>query len=127
MYAQVQPVRANWVAYPGLIENKNCKKIIVSEMRFIDPFKVVKAIEEHSKINWERIKSKSRKREICYPREICYYILYKYTTLSANSIGKMIGGRDHTSVLHGKNRLKDLMDTEPAVRHEVKELIENLY
>lgn len=126
MYAQVEPVRANWIAYPGLIENKNAKKIIVSEMRFFDPWKIVKAVEEHSKIDWGQIKSKSRKREICYPREICYYILYKYTTLSASSIGKMIGGRDHTSVLHGKKRLTNLMDTEPPVRAEVKEIIENL-
>lgn len=126
MRVQGEPVTISYFTYPILNKSPHSNAVVVSEMRFFDPDKVIKAVENRFRVSWAEIRSKRRTQRICYPREILYYILFKYTTMTAEAIGQMIGGRDHTSVLSGKKRLKDLMDNEPAVRHEVKEIIENL-
>lgn len=66
----------------------------------------------------EQLKSKNRARQICYPRHIAMFLLYNYCIKSCQSVANYFN-RDHTSVLHAVRSIKNLVDTEPAVRHEI--------
>lgn len=63
-----------------------------------------------------KIYLKSRKREIVFARQLICYYLRKLTPLSLKKIGLMLGGRDHTTVLHGCQTIKDLQFSDPLVR-----------
>jgi chromosomal replication initiator protein len=69
------------------------------------------AVSEYTDIPVLKIKSRSRKREILRARQLCIYIIRKYTGMSLKSIGEQFGDRDHTTVIHSLNTIKDLMDT----------------
>ena len=56
------------------------------------------------------LKSNKRNRSIVLVRHAAIYIAHKLTEQSAVSIGKMFGGRDHTSVLHALNKIKERLD-----------------
>lgn len=81
--------------------NPNKKKVIT-----IDTIK--ETIAEHFGITIEDLNSNKRNNTIAYPRQICMYLCHELvnnTTLK--EIGNQLGGRDHTTVIHGINKIED--------------------
>ena len=57
----------------------------------------------------DELKSAKRTRNIAYPRQIAMYLCRKLTDLSLPKIGEKFGGRDHTTIIHGFEKIsKDL-------------------
>ena len=61
---------------------------------------IISTVSEVTKISIDQIRSKSRKREIVYARSICCKMLKEFTSLPLKSIGLLMGGRDHSTVIH---------------------------
>jgi chromosomal replication initiation ATPase DnaA len=53
----------------------------------------------------------TRKRNVVDARHISYFMLRKYTSLALTQIGDMIGVRDHTTVIHGVRKIRDLISS----------------
>ena len=70
----------------------------------------------------EQVKSKTRKREIVQARQISMFLAKAFTKNSLKTIGEHFGGRDHTTVIHSCQTVKDLMDTDSLFRENVMEL-----
>lgn len=72
------------------------------------------------------VKGRSRKREYMLPRQLSMYLAKKYTNIPASRIGRMIGSRDHSTVLHSidvvEKRLKEDRDFAAEVARIEKEL-----
>lgn len=81
---------------------------------------------EYFDIAYERLLQKTRKREIVQARQITMYLAKTFTKNSLKTIGEHFGGRDHTTVIHSCDTVKDLMDTDRAYRENVMELTEKL-
>lgn len=71
------------------------------------------------------VQTPSRKREIVQARQITMYLAKKYTSASFSRIGKVVGGKDHATVLHACKTVKDQMDINKTFRSTV-ETIEDL-
>jgi chromosomal replication initiator protein len=62
----------------------------------------------------------SRQQNIALARQITMWF-YKYELdLSFPTIGKMFNGRDHTTVMHGCNKIKKLLDTDPKIQTKIQ-------
>ncbi len=70
--------------------------------------------------------SASRKRELVQARQIAMYLSRNHTNNSLATIGSQIGGRDHATVLHAYNTVKDLMDTDRMFKKYVVEIEKQL-
>lgn len=58
-------------------------------------------------VTWDDLKSQRRTRDIVFPRQLAMYELYvQRRDLSFPAIGRLFGGRDHTTVLHAVNKIK---------------------
>jgi chromosomal replication initiator protein len=66
-----------------------------------------------------------RKRELVWARQIIAHFMRKYTKLSYNAIGEAMGNIDHTTVIVSCRVVKDLTDTDPALRQQL-EVLDNL-
>ncbi|KAF5027961.1 Chromosomal replication initiator protein DnaA [anaerobic digester metagenome] len=84
--------------------------------------KIQKIVCEYFKISTESFLSQSRKREFVQARQIAMYISRNMTNNSLASIGAQIGGRDHATVLHAYNTVKDLIDTNRSFRKYVSDI-----
>jgi len=71
---------------------------------------------------YDRLLQKTRKREIVQARQITMYLSKIFTKNSLKTIGEHFGGRDHTTVIHSCQTVKDLMDTDNMFRESVMEL-----
>lgn len=83
---------------------------------------ILEKVSVQCAVSIEKIRSKSRLQDIVQARHLCMYLAKKYTPLSLNAIGQMLGGKNHTTVLHGHNTICDRMCTESDLKH----LVENL-
>ena len=67
-------------------------------------------IADYFNLSIEDLKSAKRTRNIAYPRQIAMYLCRKLTDLSLPKIGEKFGGRDHTTIIHGFDKItKDLL------------------
>lgn len=74
-----------------------------------------------------QIQTKSRKREVVQARQICMHIAKKYLDLSLSQIGTYIGGRDHATVLHACNTVKDQIGVDKFFRSDLQKIEESLH
>jgi len=73
-------------------------------------------------VPYDKLLQKTRKREVVQARQITMYLAKIFTKNSLKTIGEHFGGRDHTTVIHSCQTVKDLMDTDPIFRENVIEL-----
>lgn len=77
-----------------------------------------------SQLNPEMLRTTCRKREFVYPRQIIMYIAATRTSHHLTAIGNYFNGRDHTTVIHSRDTIRDLMCSSEHIRNEVLTLLE---
>lgn len=76
------------------------------------------------KVEASTLKGKNRHAQVLKVRQIIMYLCRKLTNLSHKEIGKHFGGFNHATVINAVQRVQDLMDTEPAYKHDVTKLLQ---
>ena len=101
---------------------KETLKDIISPnvVRQVTPQLIIDVVAEHFGISPEDIVSKRRNSEFVQPRQICMYLCRHLTEESLQNIGKALGKKDHTTVIHGIDKITD----ELLVNEELKNRIE---
>ena len=67
-------------------------------------------VADYYEISIDKMKSKKRTRAIAFPRQIAMYLSRELTDLSLPQIGKRFGGRDHSTVIHAYDKIKNKID-----------------
>jgi len=88
---------------------------------------ILDAVADHFGVERAAFEGKSRSRSIARPRQVAMYLLREETGASLPRIGAMLGGRDHTTVLYGCERIADLIEEDAEMRREVVSLRQRLY
>lgn len=83
---------------------------------------IQKMVCEYFDVGYEKLQQKTRKREIVQARQITMFLAKAFTKNSLKTIGEHFGGRDHTTVIHSCQTVKDLMDTDNVFKENVLEL-----
>ena len=68
------------------------------------------------------ISTKSRQRDIVLSRYIIYYLAYINTDISLMRIGSYIGSKNHATVLHGVNKVKDYLSYDIKLQNKIDKL-----
>ena len=97
-------------------------KDIVSpdEKKEVTPALIVKTVAEHFHVSVDDIRSNKRNNEIVVPRQIAMYLCNTMTSVGLKKIGSEIGGRDHSTVLHGSKKISDEMKTSDDMRKTIE-------
>ncbi len=83
---------------------------------------IQKMVCEYFDVPYDKLLQKTRKREVVQARQITMYLAKSFTKNSLKTIGEHFGGRDHTTVIHSCQTVKDLMDTDNLFKENVMEL-----
>ena len=88
--------------------------------REITPDMIIKIVAEHFNVPVTDIISKKKSQDISYPRQIIMYLCRTLTDVALSLIGKKLGNRDHTTIIHGYEKIqKELQDNE-KVQNDVE-------
>ena len=93
----------------------------------ITPERVISEITKQSKVSLTELRGRGRSKEIVLPRQIAMYILREETGTSLVEIGNLLGGRDHSTVMHGIAKIEKALETDTGIRQKVSSLREALY
>ncbi len=99
------------------------KDLISSDKKEITVESIIDIVADHYNISSSDILSGKRSRNISYPRQICMYLCREYTDISLDDIGKKMGKRDHSTIMHGINKIRDDLKNEDAVLKEALSLL----
>ena len=92
------------------------------EGRRITPELIISSVAEQFGITDEDIISKKRSRDLTLPRQIAMYLCREMTQLSTTNIGRAFGGRDHTTVMHGCDKIAEEMKKDISFKKRVEEI-----
>mgnify|MGYP001312540870 FL=1 len=98
--------------------NKNHKKITVKDIQL--------EVSKYYNLQFHELCSKNRSRYISKPRQIAMFLSKQLTDSSYPEIGKLFGGKDHATVIHGVNKIKVLSETDRKVKQDLDNIISSL-
>lgn len=92
----------------------NARRITVDEIQ--------KACAAHYRIEPSEMRSKRRARAVARPRQVAMYLAKKMTPRSLPEIGRIFGGRDHSTVIHAVRTIEGLRQTNPDIDSDIRAL-----
>lgn len=110
----INSLMAYSIVYNSNIDMRLAERVIKRAVKIDDkPLTVDEIIEtvcNHFNVSPSAVGGKSRKRDFVVARQVSMYLAQKYTKMPASRIGKLVGNRDHSTVIHSctqvENRLK---------------------
>ena len=93
----------------------------------VRPDDVIRRVADVYGLTVERILSRDRSRQVALPRQVVMYLLHKESNISLPQIGEALGGRDHTTILYGCDKIADLLERDDSLRRQVADIKEQLY
>ncbi len=91
-----------------------------SAAREITPEYIIQIVCDHFQITPLDIASQKRNRDIVLPRQIAMYLCRDMTAVPLQTIGKSLGGRDHTTVLHGADKISNEIVKNDSLRNTIE-------
>lgn len=114
--------------FEGYKEDEPCVKIVDQLIKEEDENKgitldlIQHVVAAHYKIPVEKLQLNTNKREIVFPRQICYYFAIKYKIGTLDDIGKSIANRDHTTVIYASKSIANLLLVDKKFAKELSDI-----
>jgi len=113
---------------PDIKEVKNILNTYLSTpYRKTSPQTILKSVADFYSISLADLVKRSRKKEIVKPRQIAMFLLREETKLSFPEIGQKLGGRDHSTVIHACEKIKNEISVDEPLKQELVLIKERVY
>ena len=104
----------------GLAEEALKDIISPNAQREVTPNLIIQVVSDHFGITPLDISSQKRTKEIVYPRQIVMYLCRNMTETPLQSIGRILGGRDHTTIIHGSEKIAADMNKDENLKNTIE-------
>lgn len=93
----------------------------------IDSRLVLDTVCEFYNLPIKLIKGDKRDKPIAVPRQIVMYLLKKHTGMTLVEIADFLGGRDHTTIMHGSKKVESLVESDERIKQEIAQIETRLH
>ena len=87
-----------------------------SERTNVDADKIINTVCEFFKVTREDLVGSKRNKEFVEPRQMCIYLINEMLNMPLTAIGTIFGGRDHTTVMHARDKINEQLKTNPHTK-----------
>lgn len=102
------------------------KDLFLKSLQSEDEDDIVRTLAEGLGLTKKEVVSSSRRQEIVRVRDLIAFLLREYADMSYPAIGRLLGGRDHTTIIHACKKVTKMIEEDPALRHGMDNLIESV-
>jgi chromosomal replication initiator protein len=88
---------------------------------------ILQAVARYYKVPETDLVGRSRRKEVAQARQMAMYLAREETSASLPKIGLALGGRDHTTIMHGIDKIATLIEADDAMRRDAIAIREQLY
>ncbi len=92
----------------------------------VTPTLIINVVAEHFGVKPEDITSKKRNSEFVQPRQVVMYLCRDLTETSLTNVGKILGKKDHTTVMHGVKKIESEIQTNEELRNKIDIIIKKI-
>ena len=103
-----------------IAERELANIITPDKPREITPQLIIEVVSEHYHISVDQMISKNRSSDIAKPRQIAMYLCKNMTSNSLDVIGSLLGGRDHSTIIHGIKKVTEEYESNETVRNTIE-------
>jgi len=93
----------------------------------VKPMDIVSQVAEAYNLPVEQLLGRDRSKQVAFPRQIAMYLLREEANISLPQIGETLGGRDHTTVIYGCDKIADMLERDDRLRRKVLDIREQIY
>ena len=109
------------------IAKENLKDLISPENeKKLTPEYILDVVAEHYGVRKEDIKSQKRTKEIVLPRQVAMYLIRLLNDISLQDVGKLLGNRDHSTIIHGYEKIDKEIAKNPELANSIEVLKKKL-
>lgn len=88
----------------------------------LDSKQILNTVCTYFSLNQKDLMGPRRQKELVLPRHIAMYLLSEELSMTVEKIGDLMGGRDHTTVMHGRDRIKKLINQDSSIQRILLEI-----
>lgn len=108
--------------------NKDLAKMVLTDIfsaktKEITPDSIKKTVAKYFGVKISDMESEKRSKNIAFPRQVAIYLIREHTNYSLPQMGKLFGGRDHTTIRHSYEKIVEEIKTD----RELQDTIETIY
>ena len=92
----------------------------------LHPDDIITTVCEYYRIKSTQIKGPKREASLVRARQVCMYLLKNELKLPLSEIGNLLGGRDHTTIMHGVDKITKLVDNKEKVTVDILGITQTL-
>lgn len=111
------------IVYNSIIDIRLAERVIKRAVKVDDkPLTIddiVETVCHHYNVTVTAVNSKSRKRDYVVARQVTMYLAQKYTKMPASRIGKLVGNRDHSTVIHSCSKVEERLKIDAGFSDEL--------
>ena len=92
----------------------------------ITPELIIQTVADHLNVKYDDLLSSKRTADIVHPRQIAMYLCRQMTTAPLQAVGKALGNRDHTTVIHGAEKIAQEVVKNDSMRNTIDIIIKKI-
>ncbi|CAH1000250.1 Chromosomal replication initiator protein DnaA [Neolewinella maritima] len=128
---QLEGVLNNLVLHSGVNNGKQIdlelarqvlKNFVTEINREVTPEVIQRTVAEYYNLDVEKLASATRRRHVVLARQISMFLVKQFTDESLKAIGRLFGGRDHSTVLYSIKTVRDLIETNDEIKNDLADL-----
>ena len=122
----VNSLLAYSVVYNSNVDMRLAERVIKRAVKVDDnPLTVDEILDtvcNHFSVTLSAVNSKSRKHDLVIARQVTMYLAQKYTKMPASRIGRLVGNRDHSTVIHSCAQVENRLKVDSSFKEEVNSI-----
>jgi chromosomal replication initiator protein len=100
---------------------------LIPKRRELNAEQIIDTVADAFGLPVERLLSRDRSRQVALPRQVAMYLLREEANISLPLIGEALGGRDHTTVMYGCDKVANLIEEDDRLRRQVVDIRDVIY
>lgn len=105
--------------FAGFVRNTN--------NRSVNAERIIQTVSQFFELESVEVVGKRRYKELVYPRQLIMYLLRHELSFSYPKIGKELGGKDHTTIMHGVEKIEKELARNSNIQYDLTKLKEKIY
>ena len=98
-----------------------------TERHAIDPERILEAVSNHFRVGTDALLARGRTQKIAHARQVAMYLLINELEMTPTQVGRLLGGRDHATVIHGAGKINGEINEDTHLRRDVLSIKEAIF
>lgn len=103
------------------------KYLVHNHERKVSLESIIRLVAERYQLQPNQLKQKTNAHQISFPRQIAMYLIKELTRASLPEIGRVFGGKHHTTVLHSIQKIEELRQKDPDLNRIIHSLMDSIH